>query len=149
MYGAPVGRPSMIYLQNSKGDFEYLSVEDLEKDKYHEDLGVLIFDADNDGDNDIYIASGGNEFKANSLGYQDRLYENLGGNIFKRNTDALPEFFTSGLDVSASDFDQDGDLDLFVGGRLIPKKYPYPPNSHLFENKSTKGSIKFVGYYRR
>ena len=142
--GAAVGRPAQIFIQNKNGDFEPLPVEDLAKDQYYEDLGIIIFDADNDGDNDFYIASGGNEFKPGSLGYEDRLYENLGDNKFKRNKEALPDIKTSGLHVSASDYDHDGDLDLFVGGRLIPKKYPYPADSHLLENVSSSSGLKFV-----
>ena len=142
--GASVGRPAEIYLQNTKGDFEALPVVDLDQDKYYEDLGIFIFDADKDGDNDIYIASGGNEFQSGSPGYEDRLYENLGNNKFKRNKEALPDIKTSGLNVSASDYDHDGDLDLFIGGRLIPKKYPYPADSHILENVSTAAGPKFV-----
>ncbi len=142
--GGAVGQSPVAYLQNAQGDFEELPVQDLAADKYYEDLGILIFDADRDGDQDIYIASGGNEFKPNSLGYEDRFYENLGEGKFERNKEALPDFKASGLHVSASDFDQDGDLDLFVGGRLIPKKYPYPADSYLLENVSTAEGVRFV-----
>ena len=142
--GASVGQPSTVFLQTENGNFEQLIIPDLEKDRYYEDLGITIFDADLDGDQDFYIASGGNEFKANSLGYQDRLYENIGENKFKRNLEALPDIRTSGLNVSTSDYDQDGDLDLFVGGRLIPKKYPYPADSYILENVSSPGSVKFI-----
>lgn len=142
--GSSVGMPAFVYLQTDKGDFENLPVPDLEEDKYHEDLGILIFDADKDGDQDFYIASGGNEFPQNSKGYEDRFYENKGGNIFKRNKEAIPTTKNSGLEISASDYDHDGDLDLFVGGRLIPKKYPYPADSYLLENVSTSAGIKFV-----
>ncbi len=142
--GGSVGRPPSLFLQNSKGDFELLAVDDLEKDKYHEDLGILIFDADNDGDNDFYIASGGNEFKSGSLGYEDRFYENLGGNKFRRNKEAIPDYKISGLNISASDYDHDGDLDLFVGGRLTPKNYPNPTDSYVLENISDTSGPKFV-----
>ncbi|MEZ5038471.1 MAG: VCBS repeat-containing protein [Saprospiraceae bacterium] len=142
--GGAVGQVSGVYLQNDQGGFEELVVPDLQEDKYYEDLGILIFDADQDGDQDFYIASGGNEFKPNSPGYEDRLYENMGDNTFRRNKTALPDIKASGLNISASDFDHDGDLDLFVGGRLIPKRYPYPADSYLLENVSTAGDIKFV-----
>ncbi|WP_240938694.1 VCBS repeat-containing protein [Arenibacter sp. 6A1] len=142
--GGAIGQPTAVFLQTSEGDFRELNIPDLIKDKYYEDLGILIFDADNDGDMDFYIASGGNEFKPNSLGYEDRLYENLGGNQFNRNKEALPDFKISGMNVTASDFDNDGDLDLFVGGRLVPKKYPYPADSYILENVSSDEGIRFV-----
>lgn len=142
--GAAVGRPAEVFIQKANGNFEALAIEDLAKDQYYEDLGILIFDADNDGDNDFYIASGGNEFKPGSLGYEDRFYENLGDTKFRRNKEALPNFKTSGLNVTASDYDRDGDIDLFVGGRLIPKQYPYPADSHLLENVSDVSGPKFV-----
>ena len=72
----------------------------------------------------IYFASGGNEFNEGSQGYEDRFYENKGNLVFERNRTAIPDTRISGLEVSINDFDQDGDLDLFVGGRLSPKKYP-------------------------
>lgn len=142
--GASVGKPAEMFIQNINGDFDAMVVEDLAQDKYYEDLGIIIFDADKDGDNDFYIASGGNEFKPGSLGYEDRFYENIGEGNFRRNKEALPEIKISGLNVTASDYDHDGDLDLFIGGRLIPKKYPYPADSHILENVSTSDAPKFV-----
>ncbi|EAR02563.1 VCBS repeat-containing protein [Maribacter sp. HTCC2170] len=142
--GSSIGKSATVFIQDDKGEFSVLPIADLVDDKYYEDLGILIFDADNDGDNDFYIASGGNEFEAGSPGYEDRFYENLGDNNFRRNDDTLPDTKISGLDVSASDFDHDGDLDLFVGGRLIPKKYPYPADSRILENVSDASGPRFV-----
>ena len=93
---------------------------------------------------DLHFASGGNEFNEGSQGYEDRFYENTGDATFERNLKAIPDTRISGLNVSVSDFDQDGDLDLFVGGRLSPKKYPYPASSRILENKSSKDNIQFV-----
>ncbi len=142
--GSSIGKSASVFIQDENGEFSALPIAALIEDKYHEDLGILIFDPDNDGDNDFYIASGGNEFSAGSPGYEDRFYENLGNSTFRRNTEALPDTKNSGLNVSASDFDHDGDLDLFVGGRLIPKKYPYPADSHILENISDASGPKFV-----
>ncbi len=143
--GGAVGQPTSVFLQTSnKERFAELEIPDLIKDKYYEDLGILIFDADNDGDMDFYIASGGNEFKPGSQGYEDRFYENTGQNNFVRNKEALPDLKISGMNVSASDFDKDGDLDLFIGGRLVPKKYPYPSDSYFLENVSSAEGVKFV-----
>lgn len=142
--GGAVAQPASLYIQTKEGHFKNIAVPAFEKDKFHEDLGILVVDADNDGDQDLYFASGGNEFNENSKGYEDRFYENKGGLVFERNTAAIPNTRISGLEVSASDFDQDGDLDLFVGGRLSPKKYPYPASSRILENKSEAGTIRFI-----
>ncbi len=142
--GGAIAQAAALYVQQENGIFEKVSVPIFEKDKFYEDLGIQIFDADNDGDQDIYIASGGNEFNEGSQGYEDRFYENKGKLIFERNRAAIPDTRISGLEVSVNDYDQDGDLDLFVGGRLSPKKYPYPSNSRILENQSSSGDIQFV-----
>ncbi len=142
--GGAVGQAPAVYIQDKKGHFQVLNIPELSEDKYHEDLGILIFDFDNDGDNDFYIASGGNEFKENSLGYEDRLYMNIGENKFRPTRGVLPKITTSGLNVTASDYDHDGDLDLFLGGRLLPQKYPYPVDSYILENISEPETPRFV-----
>jgi len=142
--GGAIAQAAEIYIQKVNGSFQKVNVPIFEKDKFYEDLGIQFLDADNDGDLDIYIASGGNEFNEGSQGYEDRFYENKGNLVFERNISAIPDTRISGLEVSVNDFDQDGDLDLFVGGRLSPKKYPYPSSSRILENRSTSGSIQFV-----
>jgi hypothetical protein len=132
-----------IYFQTLNG-FEKQKIDAIINDINYEDLGSLIFDADNDGDNDIYMVSGGNEFLKNPEMLQDRLYVNNGkGNFIKKN-DALPKMLTSGSRVYYADYDKDGDLDLFVGGRLIPGNYPSPADSYILENVSTKDNPKFI-----
>jgi hypothetical protein len=121
-----------LFFQQKNGNFISTPLENRKKNE--EDMGVLLFDADNDKDLDLYIVSGGNEFAAGSRYYQDRLYINDGHGRFKLNTDALPAENASGSCVTACDFDQDGDLDLFVGGKINPQHYPEAGNSFLLEN---------------
>jgi len=119
-----------IFIQNKNGRF----TEQIIKDDEYEDTGCIFFDSENDGDLDLYVASGGDERYSNHAAYQDRLYVNDGKGNFTRKEDALPTMLTSTSAVSAADFDQDGDLDLFVGGRVSPGEYPKAPSSYLLEN---------------
>jgi hypothetical protein len=99
----------------------------------------MFLDIDGDRDLDLYIASGGyNDYDPKDKSLQDRLYLNDGKGRFTRSTDRLPEMLTSKSCVTAADFDHDGDLDLFVGGRVIPGQYPVTPESFLLENKKGK-----------
>jgi hypothetical protein len=130
-----------FFIQKSDGNFEQKDLlpgpdGDLKRE---EELGVLFFDADNDGDQDLYLASGGYEFPISDTVYQDRLFVNVNGR-FVPATEALPRFLSSSSCVKAADFDRDGDLDLFVGGRVLPYEYPRPVSSYMLRNDSPKGS---------
>ena len=125
-----------FFVQGGDGRFR---AQPLEHDVKKEDVGARLFDADGDGDLDLFVASGGSEFPPRSRFYQDRLYVNDGRGGFAPDSLALPPMPTSGGAVAAGDYDLDGDLDLFVGGRVVPGQWPYPPRSYLLENRSTPG----------
>jgi hypothetical protein len=144
--GGSFGFSAQEFLQQPNGKFIQKSLlDDKEKaDKKREDEGILLFDADGDGDLDLYIASGGFQGVRNTSSYQDKLYENDGRGNFTEDTAALPINYTSKFCVRAVDYDKDGDLDLFVSGRVDPKNYPKPVSSFIFRNDSKKGHIKFT-----
>jgi hypothetical protein len=130
-----------IFLQRKDGTF---SKKELKKmmPGGEEDEGALFFDADNDGDQDLYVVSGSYEYAPDAVQYQDRLYVNDGKGNLKLNATALPPTTSSGSCVRAADIDMDGDLDLFIGGRVIPGKYPLAPESYLLINDRGKFSNK-------
>lgn len=134
--GTDRGAEKAIFLQTAPGKFQRRL---LEGGHDTEDMGALLFDADGDGDNDLYVVSGGSFITSDSLVYQDRLYLNDGSGRLQLADTALPPTVTSGSSVVAADFDRDGDLDLFVGGRVIPGRYPLPPRSYLLRNDSRTG----------
>ncbi len=139
--GGAFNRIGSLFFQTENG-FEKQESIFLEDDKLSEDVGALIFDADNDGDNDLYVVSGGYEFSPKSKMLQDRLYVNDGsGNFTKSST--LPEMITSGSKVYNLDFNKDGKQDLLVLGRQVPGNYPAPANTYLLENKTENGVVKF------
>ena len=128
------GTPGNLFIQQKDGTFRLRKQECFEKDKDFEDIGVIFFDADGDKDPDLYVVSGGNEFTPGSPLLQDRLYLNNGQGSFSKAEDHLPVMYTSGSCVAASDIDNDGDMDLFVGGRLEPMSYPFSPRSYILQN---------------
>lgn len=136
--GGAAGFSGTLYLQNSDGKFDAVTEGAWSADRASEDMGIALFDADGDRDLDLFVVSGGNEFEIDAPELQDRLYFNDGTGRFTKSTAALPAYLTSGSCVMPNDFDKDGDLDLFVGGRLVPGAYPRPANSVLLENRAGK-----------
>ena len=134
--GGAYHQPGELFFQQKNGKFIATPLETRKKNE--EDMGSLLFDADNDNDLDLYVVSGGNEFAAGSKYYQDRLYSNDGHGRFTFDSTALPVEHSSGSCVTACDFDQDGDLDLFVGGKINPQHYPEGGSSFLLENNKGK-----------
>ncbi len=109
-----------------------------------EDITAVFFDADGDGDQDLYVVSGGVEGAPNDRRvFQDRLYLNDGKGDFSHAKTALPPCGASGGPVAVSDYDHDGDLDVFVGGRVIPGRYPETPRSQLLRNDTVAGKSQF------
>lgn len=138
-------RPATILLQQPGGKFSsgLLPLDTGNDVRRPENLGTLLFDADNDGDLDLYLANGSNEFLPNTKNYQDWFYTNDGKGNFTFNETAIPKNYTSKSCVKAVDFDNDGDLDLFIGGRVIPGRYPLPVSSFIYRNDSKDGSVLF------
>ncbi|EIJ40747.1 hypothetical protein JoomaDRAFT_3817 [Galbibacter orientalis DSM 19592] len=142
--GSPRYQEGVFYKQSIDGSFTSSTLKNSEK---FEDMGALFFDADNDGDLDLYVVSGGSSVKFYDRGhYQDRLYKNDGNGNFTIDTTALPSMASSGGTVVAGDYDNDGDLDLFVGGMIEPGAFPSSPKSYLLQNnggqfKDITGSV--------
>ena len=136
--GSASGKISKLFFQSEKGVFLESKNQPWQRHSALEDLDAVFFDFDNDGDNDLYVVSGGNEFSPNSSTYLDRLYVNDGNGNFNFKRELLPNIFKSGSVVKPYDFDSDGDLDLFIGSRMIPWNYPQPASSYLLVNNDGK-----------
>ena len=138
--GQSSGTVSQLFVQKSDGTFKVL--HSFELDKNHEDVDAKFFDMDNDGDLDLYVASGGNEHEAKHELYQDRLYENINGKFVKQENRLPNNNFISSSRIRIFDYDKDGYEDIFIGGRHTPHEYPAPASSILLRNE--KGIFKDV-----
>lgn len=135
--GGSKGFTGSLYL-SLDGSFVLTPQDAFEHDKISEDAESLFFDADNDGDLDLYVCSGGNEFSSSSSALADRLYLNNGSAFFTKSNQVLPiSKYISTSTVTGSDIDHDGDIDLFVGERLKPFSYGVHGDGFLLENNGS------------
>ncbi|MDB4318685.1 CRTAC1 family protein, partial [bacterium] len=142
IYGGSKGNPTkefrVDHVTEHRFDFTPHPSPEVASDLAPEAMGTLLFDADGDGDQDLYIASGGVESPLDDPAYQDRLFLNDGTGKFTEADGALPKIAESSFSVVTADYDRDGDLDLAVGGRIVPGQYPVAANSRLFRNDGGK-----------
>ncbi|MEP7374122.1 MAG: VCBS repeat-containing protein [Chitinophagaceae bacterium] len=143
--GGSVSYSPVVLLQQTNGSFSQRSLlaDTIVANKRWEEMGMILFDAENDGDLDLYTVSGSYENKPGDS-YQDKLYINDGKGKLTMDSLALPKNLISKSCVRAADFDKDGDLDLFIGGRVDPGNYPRPVSSFIYRNDSGNGIIKFT-----
>ncbi|HEY0899372.1 MAG TPA: FG-GAP-like repeat-containing protein, partial [Sphingobacteriaceae bacterium] len=144
--GGSSDHPAQAFLQQKNGKFiqRNLVQGPAGTASTFQDMGVLLFDADQDQDLDLYIARGGYEIAPNTAAYQDQFFINDGKGNFKLATAAIPSNFTSKSSVRSIDYDKDGDLDLFVAGRVEPWHYPKPVSSFILRNDTRQGVVKFT-----
>ena len=140
-FGGASGQAGQLFFQQTGGRFTDRTPVPMKQDTTSEAVDAVFFDADGDKDLDLYVVTGSNEFTAESEELLDRLYLNDGKGNFTRSETALPNLKASGSCVAAADFDHDGDIDLFVGSRLIPGQYGRNPASYLLSNDG-KGTFK-------
>lgn len=136
--GGAAGQAGALY-KSDKDSFEKIASALWEQDKSYEDIDAEFFDLEGDGDLDLYVVSGGYHMEPGAAILRDRIYINDGrGTFTPGGEDLVPEMYVSGGVVRAGDFDGDGDSDLFVGGRVVPGRYPEAPRSALLENVQGK-----------
>ncbi len=135
--GNAFGKSAGLYVQKTNGTFEMISQKAMAADSIYEDHGALFFDADIDGDMDLFVVSGGYE-SVSPEAWQSRLYINEDGKEFIHARGAIPALKDVALRAAAYDYDADGDIDLFIGGRVVPGKYPSTPQSYILRNDRNK-----------
>lgn len=136
--GASSGTSAQIFVQTASGDFKALANTVFEQDAKYEDAQAVSFDMEGDGDMDLYVVSGGYAHDKNSPLYEDRIYINNGKGVFEKAKDVLPRNTENGTCVVAHDLDEDGDIDIFVGGGASPVEYPLEASSILWINENGK-----------
>lgn len=130
-----------LLVQRRDGTFARQVSPAFQADSLSEDVDAVFADVDGDGDQDLFVVSGGNEFFDEAEALRDRLYVNEGKGTFRRNVSAIPPLYENGGCVAAADYDRDGDIDLFVGTRVVARAYGKRPRSSLLRNE---GGGRFV-----
>jgi len=143
--------PARLFIQTIKG-FYLREIPDFQADKIMEDVDAHFNDLDGDGDLDLFVVSAGGEFFDKMPELKDRIYVNDGTGHFTKNENAVPDYFTNGSVARMYDYDRDGDIDIFVGGRAVSYSFGSIPDSYLLENDgqgnfsiSDQPSLKNVG----
>ena len=131
--GGAKGVSGKIYLNKGNSTYTITNQNDLNLDASYEDTAASFFDADNDGDIDLLVGSGGNE-KADQSNYKNRLYLNNGKGQFIKSKTTIPTTNNNVAVMVANDFDNDGDIDVFIGSRSVPGVYGIDPKHLLLEN---------------
>ena len=132
--GGAKDQAGQLLVQRAGGGFTSTNEQLLAQDRISEDVGAAFFDANGDGHRDLYVVSGGSEFSDMAPALQDRLYLNDGRGTFRKASGQIPHDGTSGSRVVPADYDRDGDVDLFVGGRVVAGRYGFDPQSTLLQN---------------
>lgn len=136
--GGAAGQIKQLFVQKPGGKFVNSPQADFSLDQTTENTDAVFFDADKDGDLDLFVVTGSNEFAENAPELHDLLYLNDGKGNLKRDI-RFPMIYENGSSVSAADYDKDGDIDLFVGTRMVNAKYGQSAQSNLFINDGTGG----------
>jgi len=140
--GRPKGAPKEILINEGGNRFRFATPDVFDDALLYEDMGALWLDVDGDGDLDLYVVSGGVEAEPGDASFQDRLYLNEGKNQFSDGTEQwLPQLTNSGGVAAAADFDRNGTVDIFIGGRIVPGQFPTAPQSVLLVNDGSQFSV--------
>jgi enediyne biosynthesis protein E4 len=140
--GGAKGSASKIYLNSGNEIYSITTQSDLESDANYEDTAATFFDVDHDGDQDLLVGSGGNE-KADQANYKNRLYLNNGKGVFTKSKNTIPTTNNNVAVMVPYDFDNDGDIDVFIGSRSVPGVYGIDPKHLLLENNG-KGEFSNI-----